>query len=214
MARSSLQTRRRADNLHEILEAARELVTDQGPGALTLGAVATRVGITTPALYHYFDNKKALLQALVLAGVEAEADMLVATAQGWSGDPAEILAGIVRAMYAHYRPKLSTFRMIYLQLQLGPQGGMGMDATLKERVHPHSRRLFDALQAVLDAGQAAGVVQPGLETRTAVVAAHAAAIGVLTMIALAERADDPLRQGDEQLVGALCHLLVSGARVR
>ncbi|MCC6619854.1 MAG: TetR/AcrR family transcriptional regulator [Deltaproteobacteria bacterium] len=213
MGRSALQARRRADNLQEILDAARELVLSDGPGALTLGAVAAKVGVSTPALYHYFDNKKALLQALILEAVSVEADVLVATAEGWRGPEPDVVGGVVRAMYDHYRPNLSRFRLIYLLIQSAPDQ-MGLDADLLPRLHPHSKRMFDALEAVLVRGKKAGTVSKKISPRTAVVSAHMAAVGMLTMIALAERAADPLRQGDEHLIASLSELLRSGVRAR
>lgn len=213
MARSGLQARRRADNLQDILAAARELALSEGPGALTLAAVAAKVGVTTPALYHYFDSKTALMRALVLSGIEAESEMLVATAEGWEGDEAGILGGLVRAMYDHYRPNLSAFRLIYMHLQVVP-ASIGVDEALIARIHPHSRRMFDALQAVLERGRERGVVAAGVALRTAAVTAHAAAVGLLTMMALAERHNDPLRQGDAALLESTCRILESGIRAR
>ena len=64
MARSRLQERRRADSRKEILAAARDILSEEGAGAMTLGAVAAQVGLTTPGLYHYFANKQALLGAI------------------------------------------------------------------------------------------------------------------------------------------------------
>jgi AcrR family transcriptional regulator len=214
MARSGLQERRRADNVNDILEAARELVGSDGPGALTLSAVASRVGLTTPALYHYFESKRALLQDLIAAETGAEAEMLVETALRWRGDEAELVGEIVRAMYHHYRPNLSAFRLIYMHLQIGAPSSTGMDRALLARLHPHSKAMFDALEAVLERGKAAGRVAVDTHTRRAVVAAHAAAVGLLTMIGLAERADDPLRHTDDVLLRALSDLLVSGVRPR
>jgi len=213
MARSGLQARRRADNLQDILDAARELALNEGPGALTLAGVAAKVGLTTPALYHYFDSKTALLRALVLSGIEAEADMLVATATRWRSDEAGILGGVVRAMYDHYRPNLSAFRLIYMHLQVVPSS-IGVDDDLIARIHPNSRRIFDALQAVLERGQQKGNVASGIAVRTAAVSAHATAVGLLTMMALAERHNDPLRQGDAALLEATSRILESGIRAR
>lgn len=214
MARSALQARRRADNRHEILEAAREILLSEGPAAFTLGAVANRVGVSTPALYHYFANKTELIQALVLEGVSAEADVLVATAERWQGDESELLGAIVRAMYEHYRPNLAAFRLTYMLLQLAPPTRMGVDDAMLERLHPVSKRMFDACEAVLLRGRAAGIIALDVDLRAAVVSAHLAAVGMLTMIALAERHNDPLRQGDELLLRSIAQLLRTGIRRR
>jgi AcrR family transcriptional regulator len=214
MARSALQVRRRADNLQEIFDAAMAIVLEEGPGALTLAAVAAKVGVTTPALYHYFESKTALLRELILAAIEAEADMLIATAEGWRASEDGILGAMVRALYRHYRPKLASFRLIYQFLQSGPPGAGLWDEPTLARLHVQSKRMFDALEAVLVRGRAAGTVAHDIELRTAVVAAHASAAGLLTMLALAEHAGDPLRQRDEALLKSFEVLLREGIRPR
>jgi len=45
----------------ELSQAARELLVEGGPEAVTVRAVAERVGMTAPAIYRYFDSREALL---------------------------------------------------------------------------------------------------------------------------------------------------------
>lgn len=47
-----------------ILDAAWEVARDQGLGALTLRAVAERVGMRPPSLYSHVDSKEAVLDAM------------------------------------------------------------------------------------------------------------------------------------------------------
>lgn len=54
----------------EILATARQLMREEGVGALTLGAVARRMKMRTPSLYYYFPNKMALYDALFRDGME------------------------------------------------------------------------------------------------------------------------------------------------
>ncbi len=59
-------TARRRDKLRqatlaEIHQAARELLTAQGPAAVTINAVARRIGMSGPALYHYFASHDELV---------------------------------------------------------------------------------------------------------------------------------------------------------
>ncbi|WP_141725050.1 TetR/AcrR family transcriptional regulator, partial [Streptomyces niveus] len=61
----SLRERRRAAATREILEAAESQVTEHGPTALSLRAVARSLGMTVQALYHYFPSRDALLTALI-----------------------------------------------------------------------------------------------------------------------------------------------------
>jgi AcrR family transcriptional regulator len=52
-----------------ILRAARKLFDEKGLEELSLRSVAKRVGITAMAIYHHFDSKEALVNALVLDGL-------------------------------------------------------------------------------------------------------------------------------------------------
>jgi AcrR family transcriptional regulator len=53
----------------EVVLAAIEIAEADGLSAVTMHAVATQLGFTTMALYRYFPNKEALLDAIVDAGL-------------------------------------------------------------------------------------------------------------------------------------------------
>jgi AcrR family transcriptional regulator len=82
---------RRQRNFEEmrtgILAVARELMREQGVGALNLNEIARRLGITPPALYTYFPSKMALYDALYRSGIrlfrEAEEELWRTTAPDW-----------------------------------------------------------------------------------------------------------------------------------
>ncbi|MGA5818434.1 TetR/AcrR family transcriptional regulator [Kitasatospora sp. NPDC094028] len=72
---------RREQTVAEILRAARHLLAEDGPTALTLRATARAVGMTAPGLCRYFPDHRALVQAVVAdlyrdlaAGLEAARD--------------------------------------------------------------------------------------------------------------------------------------------
>ncbi|KHO22102.1 TetR/AcrR family transcriptional regulator [Mycolicibacterium setense] len=84
MATEQLPPRRdrvRQATLNEIHATARRLLVKDGPRAVTVNAVAREMGMSGPALYRYFPNHEALMQALTadcymevtreLAGVRA-----------------------------------------------------------------------------------------------------------------------------------------------
>ncbi len=64
-SRPTLRQRRRAAAVQEILDAAERHITEHGPAALSLRAVARDLGMTVQALYHYFPNRDALVTALI-----------------------------------------------------------------------------------------------------------------------------------------------------
>lgn len=66
----------------DIRRVARELLTEQGPEALTLRAIARALGITAPALYRYYRSREDLLERLRLefcADLAAELTAEIAT---------------------------------------------------------------------------------------------------------------------------------------
>ncbi|MFW6088830.1 MAG: TetR/AcrR family transcriptional regulator [Gemmatimonadota bacterium] len=51
-----------------IYEAARDILAEGGLEALSMRALAARVGTTPTAIYHYFQNKEELVQRVVVRG--------------------------------------------------------------------------------------------------------------------------------------------------
>ena len=59
---------RSADTERAILDAARDLLAEGGIDALSMRAMAARVGLSATAIYHWFDNKEALVDRVVADG--------------------------------------------------------------------------------------------------------------------------------------------------
>ncbi|MFD2024596.1 TetR/AcrR family transcriptional regulator [Promicromonospora aerolata] len=80
--------RLRRQTVDEIVQAALELVDTGGAHGLSLASVGKAMGMTPPALYHYFASREALLDALVLAGYADLGTAVEAAAQAAAGRPA------------------------------------------------------------------------------------------------------------------------------
>lgn len=65
MSPKSADSVRALDLEQAILEAARDLMAEGGIDALSMRVVAERVGVSATAIYHYFDNKDALVRRIV-----------------------------------------------------------------------------------------------------------------------------------------------------
>ena len=63
------QQRHRAEMIASILQVAREIMSKDGVSSLNLNEIARRLGITTPAIYGYFESKTAIYDALYQAGI-------------------------------------------------------------------------------------------------------------------------------------------------
>jgi AcrR family transcriptional regulator len=53
----------------DVVQAAIDIADEDGLAAVTMNAVAARLGFTTMAIYRYFPNKETLLDAVVDAGI-------------------------------------------------------------------------------------------------------------------------------------------------
>lgn len=69
-----------------MLEAAREIAVDGGWGAVRMGAVAARVGVSRQTLHAEFGTKEALGQALILHEIEAFLEGVTAALDGSADD--------------------------------------------------------------------------------------------------------------------------------
>ncbi|MFF2848794.1 TetR/AcrR family transcriptional regulator [Streptomyces sp. NPDC058001] len=84
----SLRERRRAAATQEILDAAERHITEHGPAALSLRAVARSLGMTVQALYHYFPRRNALVTELIARTYDDLADAVQAAIDSAADDPA------------------------------------------------------------------------------------------------------------------------------
>jgi AcrR family transcriptional regulator len=82
----------------EIVGAARDLLEAGGAEAVTMRAIAERLGIKAPSLYKHFPDKSALEAALVAAGLSEQADAFIAASR--SRNPLAALAKAYRSWAA------------------------------------------------------------------------------------------------------------------
>src|SRR4051812_24199003 len=93
-------------SLEDIVAAGRALVTAGGPDALTMQAVAEKVGVRAPSLYKRVRDRSALLRLVVEDGLRELGIAMDAAAN--SGDAATDLRALATEFrdFAHAQPKL------------------------------------------------------------------------------------------------------------
>lgn len=193
--------RKRERNRQEILEAARALLHEGGGDSVTLASVAGELGLTKQALYYYFPSKEALVRTLTVVLLNDEIDALIAAVDAQRSN-AHVLGAMIRAFYNHYVERLHEFRTVYCQSQLYSNPTEVLDeAVIREEINPRTRRLFDVLEARLSNGS--GSASRRARYRRLGYSAWLAALGLMTMLGLAEAADDPLIYADKDLLNAL-----------
>jgi AcrR family transcriptional regulator len=90
MASSALSPRGR-----ELVDAARALLDEEGPEALSMRRLAERVGIRAPSIYKHLPDKQAL-EAAVISDAFEEQGAVFAEAVAGSADPLASLAAAYR----------------------------------------------------------------------------------------------------------------------
>lgn len=187
-----------------ILEEAKQIVAAEGTAGLTFQALAERLGVSKQAIIYWYPAKWQLAQDYAVRALGAEAD---ATTEATAGaeTAGEAIERFVRALVGHHLRDLGGFRLLYLLPQFDPPLAMDVDrADALGPIHETTAAMYGALEAAI---QADAAFRPGANRRRLAVAVHSAAIGLLTMLALAEASDDPLAHGTPDLIDALVALL-------
>ncbi|UIX33057.1 TetR/AcrR family transcriptional regulator [Streptomyces sp. GQFP] len=144
----SLRERRRAAAAREILDAAEVHLTEHGPHALSLRAVARSLGMTVQALYHYFPSRDALVTALITKAYDDLADAVqTAVDTGGTEPDGSPLPGTVVAAEGYRRWALDNperFQLLYgtpLRYYEAPQDGPTTQA-VRRMAATFQRELF------------------------------------------------------------------------
>ena len=97
-----------------LLDAALERIAAEGAPSFTLRELATRVGVTHPAAYRHFEDKRALLVAIALEGLAELEESLVRVAEEQRGAARSIrVTEIVRAYVAFARTRPAHYRVMF-----------------------------------------------------------------------------------------------------
>lgn len=114
---SSLERRQRhrAELRAAILDAALDIVAEQGLGALSIRAVADRVEYSAAAIYLHFDSKEALLREVAREGFRRmhEAVGAAVAACGEGAGPAVLLEALARAYLDFALDHIAYFRVMF-----------------------------------------------------------------------------------------------------
>jgi AcrR family transcriptional regulator len=93
-ARPDRRARRRQETIREILDIARDVMTEQGVNGLSLAEVARRLGVQPPSLYKYFPSLMAIYDALFLEGQRENLDAMRAGMRDVEPGLTALIAGL------------------------------------------------------------------------------------------------------------------------
>ncbi|MEZ4242118.1 MAG: TetR/AcrR family transcriptional regulator, partial [Myxococcota bacterium] len=191
-------TRRERERLRhraEILAAARRIVEEKGLLGLTIEEVARQAQFAVGSIYRHFRGKDELVEMLMVRISEPIcADAEAVAAAGGTFD--EQLYHVVRSLYLHLEEDLPLLKAFHAGTPPGTEVG---ERLLKMRI-----RYVEAVERVIVAGQAEGVLRPG-DPRPLTVALLGTVSGFVRWgaLALTERPSDP--------AAALCAQFLDGA---
>lgn len=131
-----------------ILRAAGRLLHAEGMAALTTRRVAAEVGVTAMAIYRHFEDKDALVQALVRAGVQRWEQRL---ADAVSAQPPR--TRIENALRAYRDFALDEPRVFELMFLVPGRGAPPGPASRRAATSPAFAALIGAVQACVAAGE-------------------------------------------------------------
>jgi AcrR family transcriptional regulator len=98
----------------DIVEAASEIVDETGGvAAVTLSAVARRIGIATPSIYPHFRNPDAIILALQERDFAALHVDLDAAVEGAGADPVARLQALCRAYLEFARERPQRYQLLF-----------------------------------------------------------------------------------------------------
>jgi len=193
----------------EILQVALSLLREGGVEAITLASVAGELSMTKQSIYHYFASKEALIRSLVTTLLDDEINALTAAVEA-SDTIEDTLGTVIRAFYAHYINNLDAFRIVYCQSQLYAAPNLRIDdETLRDEINPRTRHLFDVLEGHMTRDNVSS--KERLRMRQLAFVAWGSALGLLTMLGIADANNDPLIHTDEALLAALSNVFNSAA---
>ncbi len=145
-----------------LIEAALQVLAEQGLTALSVRGVARRVGVSEAALYHHFAGKSSLVEAVVVDTLRLLRDTLRETMRTTTGTPLDHLKATGVAYVRFAVEQRARFQILYrpeLRALSQPESrpdGIGLSAI--------DRAGMEAYQPLLDAivaCQQAGILAPG-----------------------------------------------------
>jgi AcrR family transcriptional regulator len=151
--RPETRRRRKAERLHEILEAAFLEFSRNSYAMTTLDQIAERAGVTKGTIYVYFENKEHLFISMVRELMKATLDTVHDMFERHEGSTAELLRAQFSFIYQHVvedKRRREVVRMLIAEASRFP--------ALADRYHEEIHRpclelLNQAIQRGIDRGE-------------------------------------------------------------
>ena len=191
-----------------ILDTAARLISETGAASMTFQTLGDRLGVSKQAIIYWFPSKADLARELVIPALELEADAVIAALRRVKSARRAIEL-FLRALIAFHLNDLGRFRLIYVVAQFDTEIWKVADLPhVTDPIHAATSRMYASLEGILR--QASDFADPAAARVTAA-AVHTSAVGLLSMISLAEAIHDPLAHSSKALVAALVRMATGQA---
>lgn len=176
---AQVKTHLRAQARHNvrqaILDATRELFTQDGLAGVSMRAVADKIGYTPRTIYQHFTDKDDLLSELIEEDVGRLADQLETTAAAET-DPGRRLDAVALAYVTFGIENPYAYEAIFLQ-----RSHPFTREAAKHQRHVQGQRMVEVLARVV---QESGRIAPGRDPKEALQALYASLHGVTSLFVL------------------------------
>jgi len=156
-----------------LLDAAEKVLERDGPGGLSLRAVAREAGVSPAAPYHHFKDKNELLLAIGSEGFAQLRKALVEAFETAGGEPVRIALGVAYVEFARAHPAL--YRVMWDSARNGEK---------MPESDPHEESAFDLVKQTLR--EAAGGDISDLDLELTAIASWCAAHGLAEISTFAQ----------------------------
>ena len=175
----------------------------EGLDAITLREVARRAGVSAAAPYNHFANKRALVAAVAMEGLQRirqRLERIIARYQ--RREPEALLAALADAYIQFALEFPAHFALIF---------GPDVVARSTDELHREGERTKDALRSLLARWQAAGVLRAGdLDEQLRLV--WSTGHGIATLLSGPIGLDVQTRQDRRRLAAAAARMVIDGLR--
>ncbi|HEV2592127.1 MAG TPA: TetR/AcrR family transcriptional regulator [Gaiellaceae bacterium] len=169
------------DRRQQILAAAVRVFAERGYESTRVSDIASAAGVAYGLVYHYFDSKDAVLEAVFR---ESWGRLLsaVANAEATAGNAPERLALVVKIVLRSWRDDPDLVRLLVREVTRNPHIQDELDEI---------GQAFASLERIVAAGQEEGTIRAALDPQLAAWMLYGALEEILTGWVLGRLTDDP-----------------------
>lgn len=153
--------RQRNATLAEIKAFAREQMQTSGAATLSLRQIAERMGMTVGALYRYYENRDAVITALIVDAFNSFADALAAVDSAIAAVTPTAYRERMHALFIEYRVWALRNAVDYQLIYGDPIPGYHAPGNITV---PAAARVFVPIVDCLDQALSAGAIHPHLSS--------------------------------------------------